>query len=76
MQTVYIYETYSVVVRVWSPFLTHLRAEVACLQSADGDVVAQRRGSEEEFMENTDATSGQIFTMDMDRPDIDKSLRQ
>ena len=39
-------------VRVWSHFLTHLRAEVACLRSADGDVVAQRRGSEEEFMEN------------------------
>ena len=62
-------------VRVWSHFLTHPRAEVACLRSADGDVVAQRRGSEEEFMENADAKSGQIFTMDMDRPDIDTSLR-
>ena len=57
--------------RVWSPFLTHLRAEVACLRSGDGDVAAQRRGSGEEFMENADATSGQIFTMDIDRPDID-----
>ena len=34
-----------------------------------GGVAAQRRGSGEEFMENADATSGQIFTMD--RPDID-----